>query len=145
MNTVNQTFTTCDQAEIKANLDRQTKLKSICDQIQNFESIVIVLEGRCGSGKSSIIEALVTEKANIFTSSTMTPYNGVFDITPTQDKYVAMDETEYFTHEQVLHFIEKAKSDSKIALISAQFITSLHEELQKAFAKPDVQVVHSYL
>lgn len=99
-----------------------------------LETNVILIEGCIGTGKSTLIEALVKEQRNIFISSSSEPYTGTFDLTSSDSTYIALDETEYFTTGQVAAFIKKAQVEDKVALLSCQMIEKIPLELQETLS-----------
>lgn len=119
----------------------EEKLKRACDFVRNFRNRIIVVEGSVGSGKSTIIEALVDNHENIFRGCGDNTHNGPFVLGPSDSEYIAMDETEYFKPEQVLDFVKFAESEGKIALISSQGLWYSPEILKRLFYADNVSVV----
>lgn len=108
-------------------------LHSTCEFIRNIKNRIIIIEGSSGSGKSTVIEALVNSKVNIFTCSDSNPYSGSFDISLSESSYIGLDETEYFSPEQIVKFLLKAESAGKIALISSQGIELFNQAKKDVF------------
>lgn len=120
----------------------QKKLFDVCEFIRNLKKRIIIIEGCSGSGKSTVIEALVNNKANIFTSSGCNPYSGSFEISSSESNYIALDETEYFSAEQIVEFLKKAESLDKIALISSQGVELFKKAKKDVFDSKKTCVVH---
>ncbi len=115
----------------------EDKLKVVNTFIQHLKTQVIVIEGRAGSGKSKIIEALVKDDKNIFRGCGEKTHIGPFVFTPSDSKYVAIDDTEYFETNQVLDFLKLAESEGKTAIVSSQGLEYFPVALKNVFKPKD--------
>ena len=120
----------------------QDSLEKLCEYIRNLKNRIIVIEGATGSGKSTLIEELVGDKTNIFTSTPLSPHVGPFILTPSESEYIGMDETEYFPTEQIVEFLATAEKESKIALISSQSLQFFEQSKQDLFNVDGVTVIN---
>lgn len=108
----------------------QKGLYAICEAIRNIKSRIIIIEGCSGSGKSTVIEELVSNNANIFTSSNLKPYSGSFNTSPSESNYIAVDEVEYFNSDQIIKFLLNAEAADQIALIASQDIELFNKAMK---------------
>lgn len=119
----------------------EEKLKDASDFIHNLKTQVILIQGRTGSGKSTIIEAVIEDDENIFRGCGENTHVGPFVFSPSDSKYVAIDETEYFETNQVLDFLKLAESEGKTAIVSSQGLEYFPNALKSVFKSKNTSIV----
>lgn len=119
----------------------EDKLKYAYDFIHHLKTQVIVIQGCAGSGKSKIIEAVIQEDENIFRGCDENTHIGSFVFSPSDSKYVAIDETEYFETNQVLDFLKLAESEGKTAIVSSQGLEHFPDALKRVFKAKNISIV----
>lgn len=90
----------------------------------------VILLGKTGTGKSTLIESLVDHK-NIFSnhiSSGVVEFE--FEFQNSGSTFVAMDETEYFKFGDVQQFVKSATNSGRTAIISAQTDSVIREKIK---------------
>ena len=90
----------------------------------------VILLGKSGTGKSTLIESLVDHK-NIFSNHISSgDVEFEFKFQNNGSKFVAMDETEYFKLGDVQQFVKASTNSGRTAIISAQTDSVIREKIK---------------
>lgn len=98
------------------------RLKRVCETINEIDCKILVIVGRTGSGKSTIVDRLC-DKVNIFYGS---PSHSLqnnppqFDLVETSGKYAVLDDCSQFTEASFTEFLSKAQQASKVPVLTLQ-------------------------